>query len=92
MIELQHDERLDYLLNEDMRIVQSPSVFAFSLDAVLLAKFAYLPIQKGHIVDLCTGNGVIPLLLSKRTKGKLSVLKFKNEFMIWLEEVCNIMG
>ncbi|MCL6585066.1 MAG: tRNA1(Val) (adenine(37)-N6)-methyltransferase [Anoxybacillus sp.] len=71
MIKLYEDERLDYLLNENMRIIQSPSVFAFSLDAVLLAKFAYMPIQKGNIIDLCTGNGVIPLLLSKRTKGKI---------------------
>ena len=71
MVELYDDERLDYLLNEDIRIIQSPSVFSFSLDAVLLAKFAYMPIQKGQIVDLCTGNGVIPLLLSMRTKGKI---------------------
>jgi tRNA1(Val) A37 N6-methylase TrmN6 len=71
MVELYGDERLDYLLNEEIRIIQSPSVFSFSLDAVLLAKFAYMPIQKGHIVDLCTGNGVIPLLLSMRTKGKI---------------------
>jgi tRNA1(Val) A37 N6-methylase TrmN6 len=71
MVELYDDERLDYLLNEDIRIIQSPSVFSFSLDAVLLAKFVYMPIQKGQIVDLCTGNGVIPLLLSMRTKGKI---------------------
>jgi tRNA1(Val) A37 N6-methylase TrmN6 len=71
MVELYENERLDYLLNEEIRIIQSPSVFSFSLDAVLLAKFAYMPIQKGHIVDLCTGNGVIPLLLSRRTKGKI---------------------
>jgi tRNA1(Val) A37 N6-methylase TrmN6 len=71
MVELYDDERLDYLLNEEIRIIQSPSVFSFSLDAVLLAKFAYMPIQKGLIVDLCTGNGVIPLLLSMRTKGKI---------------------
>lgn len=63
------DERLDYLLAENLRIIQSPSVFSFSLDAVLLARFAYLPIQKGNIIDLCTGNGVIPLILSTRTKG-----------------------
>ncbi len=68
---LREDERLDYLLAEDMKIIQSPSVFAFSLDAVLLANFVYVPIQKGNLVDLCTGNGVIPLLLSKRTKGKI---------------------
>ena len=51
-------------LAEDMKIIQSPTVFAFSLDAVLLSKFAYVPIQKGKIVDLCTGNGIVPLLLS----------------------------
>ena len=68
---LKDDERLDYLLGEPLRIIQSPSVFSFSLDAVLLAKFAYVPIQKGNLVDLCAGNGVIPLLLSQRTKGHI---------------------
>lgn len=68
---LKDDERLDYLLGEPMRIIQSPSVFSFSLDAVLLSKFVYVPIQKGNLVDLCSGNGVIPLLLSTRTKGKI---------------------
>lgn len=47
MLELKDDERLDYLLAEDMRIIQSPSVFSFSLDAVLLAHFTYLPLQRG---------------------------------------------
>ncbi len=68
---LKDDERLDYLLGEPLRIIQSPSVFSFSLDAVLLAKFVYVPIQKGNLVDLCAGNGVIPLLLSRRTKGHI---------------------
>lgn len=72
MVNLKDDERLDYLLAEDLRIIQSPSVFAFSLDAVLLAKFVYVPIQKGNILDLCCGNGIIPLLLSTRTKGMVT--------------------
>ncbi len=71
-IQLQHDERLDYLLAEELRIIQSPSVFSFSLDAVLLAKFTYVPIKQGAIVDLCSGNGVIPLFLSARTKAKIT--------------------
>lgn len=71
MVELKDDERLDYLLAENLRIIQSPSVFAFSLDAVLLAKFVYVPIQKGKLIDLCSGNGVIPLFLSTRTKGEI---------------------
>lgn len=70
-IQLKEDERLDYLLAEQLRIIQSPSVFSFSLDAVLLAKFTYVPGPQGKIVDLCTGNGVIPLFLSARTKAKI---------------------
>ncbi|WKA58639.1 tRNA1(Val) (adenine(37)-N6)-methyltransferase [Planococcus shenhongbingii] len=65
------DERLDYLLAEDLRIIQSPSVFSFSLDAVLLARFAYVPLKRGKIVDLCTGNGAIPLFLSARTESSI---------------------
>lgn len=73
MVTLIGDERLDYLLaEENMRIIQSPSVFSFSLDAVLLAKFVYVPIQKGTLLDLCSGNGVIPLFLSLRTKGVIT--------------------
>ncbi|MCM3612636.1 tRNA1(Val) (adenine(37)-N6)-methyltransferase [Planococcus sp. MERTA32b] len=65
------DERLDYLLAEELRIIQSPSVFSFSLDAVLLARFAYVPLKRGKIVDLCTGNGAIPLFLSARTESRI---------------------
>ncbi|OCA80658.1 hypothetical protein A8F94_23255 [Bacillus sp. FJAT-27225] len=72
MVELKDDERLDYLLAENLRIIQSPSVFAFSLDAVLLSRFVYVPIQKGNLIDLCSGNGVIPLFLSTRTKGTIT--------------------
>ncbi len=78
MVELIGDERLDYLLAEkDMRIIQSPSVFSFSLDAVLLAKFVYVPIQKGNLLDLCSGNGVIPLFLSLRTKGSITGIEIQ---------------
>ncbi|MCB2633710.1 SAM-dependent methyltransferase, partial [Listeria monocytogenes] len=65
------DERLDYLLAENLRSIQSPSVFSCSIDAVLLAKFSYLPIRKVKIIDLCSGNGIIPLLLRTRTKAKI---------------------
>ncbi|MFJ8237947.1 tRNA1(Val) (adenine(37)-N6)-methyltransferase [Ureibacillus sp. NPDC094379] len=68
---LKEDERLDYLLAENLRIIQSPSVFSFSLDAVLLSRFVSVPIHRGKIVDLCSGNGVIPLFLSARTKAEI---------------------
>lgn len=72
MVSIFDDERIDYLPNKKLKIIQSPSVFSFSIDAVLLAKFCYVPIQKGEILDMCTGNGVIPLLLSERTKANIT--------------------
>lgn len=72
MVQLYNDERIDYLVaDESMQIIQSNTAFSFSLDAVLLAQFAYVPIRKGEILDLCTGNGAIPLLLSQRTSAKV---------------------
>ncbi|WP_027725213.1 tRNA1(Val) (adenine(37)-N6)-methyltransferase [Tuberibacillus calidus] len=71
MVDIGPEERIDFILDTDLKIIQSKDVFSFSLDAVLLAKFVYVPIQKGGMMDLCTGNGVIPLILSKRTKGPI---------------------
>lgn len=67
-IRLLPGERLDHLLTRDLQIIQSPEVFSFSLDAVLLARFAGVP-PKGRILDLCTGGGVIPILLTTRTEA-----------------------
>ncbi|MGG1572733.1 tRNA1(Val) (adenine(37)-N6)-methyltransferase [Fictibacillus sp. NRS-1165] len=69
---LKGDERLDYLVDESLKIIQSPSVFSFSLDAVLLSRFAYVPIQKGKIIDLCTGNGAVALLMTQRSKASIT--------------------
>jgi len=66
-IPLYPSERIDDLLTHDLRIIQSDEVFSFSLDAVLLARFCTVP-ARGRIIDLCSGNGVIPLLLSTRSK------------------------
>lgn len=45
-------------------------MFSFSLDAVLLARFCSVS-PKGRMMDLCTGNGVVPLLLSTRTGAEI---------------------
>jgi tRNA1(Val) A37 N6-methylase TrmN6 len=70
-------ERIDDLLTHNLRIIQSDEVFSFSMDAVLLSRFVSVPIQKGRIMDLCTGNGVIPLLLTTRTKASIAGLEIQ---------------
>ncbi|MBO8172657.1 MAG: tRNA1(Val) (adenine(37)-N6)-methyltransferase [Bacillaceae bacterium] len=69
-VPLYPSERIDDLLTQDLKIIQSREVFSFSMDAVLLARFVTLP-KKGKVMDLCTGNGVIPLLMSTRTEAHI---------------------
>lgn len=66
---LREGERLDDLQRDGMMIIQNPDWFCFGMDAVLLTAFAR--VAKGdRVIDLGTGNGVIPLLLSAKTEGE----------------------
>ncbi|MGD8192557.1 tRNA1(Val) (adenine(37)-N6)-methyltransferase [Brevibacillus ginsengisoli] len=65
-VPLYESERIDDLLTHDLKIIQSHEVFCFSMDAVLLGRFASVP-KRGRIMDFCTGNGAIPLIMSTRT-------------------------
>lgn len=69
-------ERIDDLMNEGLRLIQSDEVFSFSMDAVLLSRFASLP-RRGRILDMCTGNGVIPILLSVRTEAVIEGIEIQ---------------
>lgn len=60
-------ERLDDLQAGGLSIIQADDVFSFSLDAVLLARFASVR-SKDEVLDMGTGNGVIPLLLTTRSE------------------------
>ena len=51
---------------QGLRIIQDPARFCFGMDAVLLS--AYVQMKKARRgLDLGTGNGIIPILLSDRT-------------------------
>ena len=56
------DETLDVLFHGKLKIFQGRSGYRFSLDAVLLAHFAK-PHGNEKIIDLGTGNGIIPLMI-----------------------------
>ncbi|MDF2926271.1 MAG: methyltransferase [Paenibacillaceae bacterium] len=64
------NERADDLLRNDLKIIQSDEVFSFSMDAVLLARFCSV-LPRGKVLDLCTGNGVVAMLLSTRTNADI---------------------
>ena len=65
---LNENERLDDLQN-GFFLIQDPSKFCFGIDAVLLAAFA--DVKPGErVIDLGTGNGIIPVLLAARSKSQ----------------------
>jgi hypothetical protein len=69
MIEQRPGERIDDLQRSRLQIIQNPSGFCFGMDAVLLSGF--VTVKPGEfVVDLCSGSGIIPLLLSAKTKAK----------------------
>ncbi len=61
--------RIDDLGIDGLRLMQDSDLFCFGTDSVLLANFVRAS-AGSRIVDLCSGNGIIPVLLSAKTKAR----------------------
>ena len=68
---LRPGERLDDLLIGNLKVIQQAGEFCFSLDAVLLAHFAFLR-PGAAAVDLGAGTGALGLLLIARGAGSVT--------------------
>lgn len=68
-INLKPEERLDDLQLNGYEIIQHPGKFCFGMDAVLLANFARVKAGE-KVLDLGTGTGIIPILLTAKTPGE----------------------
>lgn len=62
------DERIDDLQRDGYRIIQNKNSFCFGMDAVLLSSFAKAE-EGERVLDLGTGNGVIPILMQTKNPG-----------------------
>lgn len=63
------NETLDTFFNGKLQIIQKKRGYRFSVDAILLSQF--VRIQKNErVIDLGTGCGILPLLLSYTTKAR----------------------
>lgn len=67
--ELRPGERLDDLQIGGFELIQDPKKFCFGVDAVFLSDF--VRVRPGeNVLDMGTGNGIIPVLLSAKTEAR----------------------
>ncbi len=62
------NERIDDLQRNGYKIIQNKECFCFGMDAVLLSSFAKAD-EGNRVLDLCTGNGIIPILMFAKNPG-----------------------
>ena len=55
----------------NLKIYQNDDWFKFSLESVLLPHFVTINLRCKYILDLCTGNAPIPIILSTMTSAKI---------------------
>ena len=84
---LKQGERLDDLQLGGLGLIQDPDKFCFGVDAVLLSDFA--KVRQGEtVLDMGTGNGIIPVLLRESI---LPDWRFRQIRLRWHREVSVII-
>lgn len=62
-----------------LKIYQDTEKFKFSLDSLLLAEFVDIKKSDGKIVDFCSGNAPIPMILSSKYQKKIIGIEIQKE-------------
>mgnify|MGYP000974967274 FL=1 len=71
---------LNYLLGyENLKIYQNDEMFRFSIDSVLLPNFVTLRKNTKKILDIGTGNAVVPLILTNLTNVTIDGVEIQKE-------------
>lgn len=79
-MELKENERIDDLQYNGLKIIQNKDAFCFGIDAVLLANFAKNIKDNATVVDLCSGTGIIAILIEAKTKcSKIYAVEIQKE-------------
>lgn len=64
---------------KNLKIFQSTEFFSFSLDSIILANYTNIRLNDNKIIDFCSGNAVVPLILSKRCDKKIEALEIQEK-------------
>lgn len=61
----------DILGYKGLKLYQDPDYFCFSLDSVVLANYCKIRKRDANIVEFCSGNGVVSIIMSRRTNANI---------------------
>lgn len=61
----------DILGYKGLKLYQDPDCFCFSLDSVVLANYCKIRKRDANIVEFCSGNGVVSIIMSRRTNANI---------------------
>ncbi len=70
---------LNDIVGKHLKIYQDDDFFKFSLESVLLPDFVTINLRDKMILDLCSGNCPIPLILSKKTNAHIYGVEVQKE-------------
>ena len=62
-----------------LKVYQYEEAFKFSLDSILLFEFAQIKKNDNKIMDFCTGNAVIPILVYNKYKKDVVGIEYQKE-------------
>ena len=80
----------DLVNYDNLKIVQNKNYFNFSLDSILLPNFVNLTPNTKKIIDLCTGNAPVPLILSTKTDAQIYAVELQKEIYELAKETLEI--
>lgn len=80
----------DLVYFKNIKIVQNKDYFNFSLDSILIPNFVEITRKTKKILDMCTGNAPIPLILSTKTDAKIYGVELQKEVYDLAKETIKI--
>lgn len=89
MISKVKNDLFDY---KNRYIMQMQDGFKFSLDSLLLAEFVKVKKDDKKILDMCTGNAPVPLVLSLKTNAEIVGFEIQKEISELALESVKING
>lgn len=69
----------DILGYKNLKIFQNSEFFSFSLDSIVLANYTNIRINDNKIIDLCSGNAIVPLILSQRCDKCIDAIEIQKK-------------